>query len=144
MQISPDGNPESNNELLKSGTSLRRIDPFRRKDFNLTSPGDENIENLSDGDKIDVNRIYTSWSRWSRCSRKCKQKRERRCAVPQVQTLTNYVISKWRCWKCLYLRFADLPWCAWSGAVTLTAAEAETSTLSGRGKSSAGRQRWDW
>ena len=72
---------------------MRRIDPFRRKDINLTSPGDENIENLSDGDKIDVNHIYTSWSRWSRCSRKCKQKRERRCAVPQVQALTNYVIS---------------------------------------------------
>ena len=33
------------------------------------------------------------------------------------------------------LRFAAPPWCAWSEGVTLTAAEAETSTLSGRGKS---------
>ena len=85
MQISTDEGPESNNKLLKSARSSKRIDPSSRQVFNnLTSPGDKNIENLSEGDTIDVNRIYTPWSRWSRCSRRCKQKRERRCSAPQI------------------------------------------------------------
>ena len=85
MQIPTDEGQESNNKLIKSARSSKRIDPSRRQDFNnLTSPSDKNIDNLSEGDTIDVNRIYTPWSRWSRCSRKCKQKRERRCAVPQI------------------------------------------------------------
>lgn len=33
---------------------------------------------------MDINEIYTSWSRWSRCSRRCKQRRERQCAVPDI------------------------------------------------------------
>ena len=40
------------------------------------------------------------------------------------------------------LRFAGPPWCGWSGAATLTAAGAETSTLSERGRSWDGRQRF--
>ena len=35
-------------------------------------------------EEADISSLYTSWSRWSRCSRRCKQRRERQCAVPEV------------------------------------------------------------
>ena len=37
-----------------------------------------------DPNEMEISAIYTSWSGWSRCSRKCKQKRQRHCAVPSV------------------------------------------------------------
>ena len=86
LQNALDESPDSNSELIKSGRALRRRDHSRRKHFNLTLSHDETIDDLSEGDQIDINRIYTPWSRWSRCSRRCKQKRERRCAEPQVRS----------------------------------------------------------
>ena len=41
-------------------------------------------DDRNDTKEVDINQIYTHWSRWSRCSRKCKQRRERRCAVPSI------------------------------------------------------------
>ena len=35
-------------------------------------------------EEVNIDEIYTSWSRWSRCSRRCKQRRERRCSNPDV------------------------------------------------------------
>ena len=47
-----------------------------------------NLSALSPGSvdphAMEINAIYTGWSRWSRCSRKCKQRRQRHCAVPNI------------------------------------------------------------
>ena len=51
--------------------------------FNLTLKSGEDPTHL-DPNEMAIEEIYAEWSRWSRCSRKCKQKRERRCAVPHI------------------------------------------------------------
>ena len=41
-------------------------------------------EEEEEEEEVDISEIYTDWSRWSRCSRRCKQRRERQCAVPEI------------------------------------------------------------
>ena len=33
---------------------------------------------------MDIDELYSDWGRWSKCSRRCKQKRQRHCAVPSI------------------------------------------------------------
>ena len=68
-----------NSDLTKSAAHWTPEKKQRRKDRS------KDVSSDSDNDReVDISEIYTNWSRWSRCSRKCKQKRERRCAVPSV------------------------------------------------------------
>ena len=86
---------DGNSAHVKSGRSLWPVEAA-----NLTSGG---VGGSLEGDEVDINRIYSPWSRWSRCSRRCKQvspdlsrkvskyiyliilqRRERVCSVPAV------------------------------------------------------------
>merc|ERR1712106_278230 len=53
---------------------------WRKPEVNKTSVETKAMKE----EEMDISEIYTSWSRWSRCSRRCKQKRERECAVPSI------------------------------------------------------------
>ena len=68
----------SNSELVKSRESESSVARLVNKTRHLTRALVEEEE------EVDINEIYTSWSRWSRCSRRCKQRRERQCAVPDI------------------------------------------------------------
>ena len=63
----------SNSELVKAGGGWAAP---RHPKLNLTA--------TRHSDEMEINAIYTNWSRWSRCSRKCKQRRQRSCAVPAI------------------------------------------------------------
>ena len=87
---------DGNSAHVKSGRSLWPVEAA-----NLTS---DSVGGTLEGEtEVDINRIYSPWSRWSRCSRRCKQvspdlsrmvskyiyliilqRRERVCSVPAV------------------------------------------------------------
>ena len=72
----------ANSDLVRSGDQhgLWVAQSWRKPEINTT---DVETRALTE-EEMDVSEIYTSWSRWSRCSRRCKQKRERQCAVPSI------------------------------------------------------------
>ena len=56
---------DANSDYVKSGMSQWPVEAA-----NLTS---DNVDGTLEGEEVDINRIYSPWSRWSRCSRRCKQ-----------------------------------------------------------------------
>ena len=71
-----------NSHLVRAGDSHRHWKARSEKNSEKSEPLAE--ENDVNEDEMDISEIYTSWSRWTRCSRRCKQKRERQCAVPSI------------------------------------------------------------
>ena len=85
----------SNSVLVKSGSEwlasslhpklLHTVQPaLTQPQQTLTQLSARNLTRSQDPQELEINAIYTSWSRWSRCSRKCKQRRQRNCAVPAI------------------------------------------------------------
>ena len=72
----------SNSEMVKSGDSsgLWRAHSFQNPKLNLSFPQHAGQPDL----EMNIDEIYTDWTRWSRCSRHCKQKRARHCALPHI------------------------------------------------------------
>ena len=80
----------SNKHLLKSGKGQRG---HGSTSLLTTEQGQMWIKEVASSSeimeipkRIDINLIYTPWSRWSKCrpKRGCKQVRRRRCAEPAI------------------------------------------------------------
>ncbi len=66
--------------LKKSNRHLVRSSVVSRGGLSLEDDKDLDLNPL----EINVNNIYTPWTRWSRCKKKCKQVRKRYCTLPAM------------------------------------------------------------
>ena len=80
-----------NGHLVRSFTNLRtstanltRARRRRRKGRRKHKGRDQEKKNGTISDEADIDELYTEWGRWSKCSRRCKQKRQRHCAAPDI------------------------------------------------------------
>ena len=78
-------------------TSTQSVQPSKPKKVNsmLLKSGEENLprkergrlwieSNLDNPKNIEIDDIYTPWTRWSGCRKKCKQRRKRFCTMPTI------------------------------------------------------------
>jgi rRNA maturation endonuclease Nob1 len=73
----------SSKRVRKSNRDLVRSSLVSREDLSLEE--DVRLEDLGLNPlEIDVNNIYTPWTRWSRCKKKCKQVRKRFCTLSAI------------------------------------------------------------
>lgn len=66
--------------VRKSNRHLVRSSVVSRSGLSLEDGKDLDLNPL----EINVNNIYTPWTRWSRCKKKCKQVRKRYCTLPAM------------------------------------------------------------
>ena len=90
-----------NRAHVKSGRSLWPVEAA-----NLTS---DSVGGTLEGEtEVDINRIYSPWSRWSRCSRRCKQVSPDLSRM-ETKSLNNILYSgESACARCR--RCAGRPW----------------------------------
>ena len=80
----------SNSHLVRSFSSLRTPTTNltrtrrRRRKGRRKYKGHQGQKNGTVANETDIDKLYTDWGRWSKCSRRCKQKRQRHCAMPEV------------------------------------------------------------